>query len=544
MHERHHSHWPVGLPHSLPPSNNSIFQNLVDAVVDAPNATAIEYYGAHLTYSELLLQTNAIAGYLDSHAQVAADDRVIVYMQNSPQFIVAYYAILAANAVVVPVNPMCKRAELEHIVRDSGARTIFFGAELSDEVEAVANVVDSLHRISTHYGDYAGLDLLETQRVPKVVKDRCETKSNIDWVHVLEMDCSPPLHERGPDDWCAIPYSSGTTGKPKGCLHTHRSVNATVRCYPSWVGLQKGSRILATLPFCHVTGMQHSMNLPILTGSTIYLMTRWDAHLAADLIERERIQHWRSITTMMIDFLSLPDIADRDLSSLQAVGGGGAQMPESIARKLQELLSLDYIEAYGLTETMAALHMNPIHAPRKQCLGIPLFGVDSRIFDPTSFSLLGPNETGEIITAAPQLFEGYWNRPEDDKAAFIEIDGKRFFRTGDLGYFDDDGFFYFVDRLKRMINVSGLKVWPAEVEAILHGHPDIAEACVVADADPRTGEAVRAVIVAAPGSAELAQTALTDWCRENMAAYKVPKRFEFRSTLPRSSAGKVLWKEL
>jgi fatty-acyl-CoA synthase len=157
---------------------------------------------------------------------------------------------------------------------------------------------------------------------------------------------------------------------------------------------------------------------------------------------------------------------------------------------------------------------------------------------------LGPNEPGEIVTHGPQVFLGYWNRPEETEAAFIEIEGKRFLRTSDIGYYDEDGYFFFTDRPKRMVNVSGLKVWPAEVEAILHGHPDIAEACIVADPDPRTGEAVRAVIAPRAGKKKLPISAVTEWCRQNMAAYKVPKKFEFRDSLPRSGSGKVLWKDL
>ena len=224
-------------------------------------------------------------------------------------------------------------------------------------------------------------------------------------------------------------------------------------------------------------------------------MTRWNAQAAAQIIENEKIQHWRSITTTMIDFLSLKNIEKYDLSSLEAIGGGGAQMPESVAERMEKLIGLDYIEAYGLTETMAPIHINPVNSPRRQCLGIPIFDVDTRIIEPQSCHELGPNEIGEIVTSAPQVFAGYWQNEEATNNAFVSINEKDFFRTGDIGYYDDYGYFYFVDRLKRMINVSGLKVWPAEVEAILHSHPAISEACVVGDPDPRTGERVRAVVV-------------------------------------------------
>ena len=542
MQSQHYGVWPKGLPHSLPPSEFSVFQNLLASARKYPETLAVSYYGRGLQYMDLLQDVRSIAGFLHQEFGIQRKDRVAIYMQNAPQFIIAYYAILAANAVIVPINPMFKRAELAHILRDSGATALIHGQELSIEVAAVKDEFQDLDLLSTSYSEYApanaGLGIQDNGL------QSLEPDHAVNWPDALALNCPPPEHICGPDDWCIVPYSSGTSGRPKGCLHTHSSVNATIYAYPGWVGIEDGSRILATLPFCHVTGMQHSMNLPILTGSTIYLMTRWNAETAANIIETERIQHWRSITTMMIDFLSLPGIEDRDLSSLQAIGGGGAQMPKGVAQKMEDLIGLDYIEAYGLTETMAPTHINPIQAPRKQCLGIPIFDVDCRVIDLGTNEEIGASQTGEIVTHAPQVFQGYWQRPEETSAAFIEIDGKKFFRTGDIGYYDEQGYFYFVDRLKRMINVSGLKVWPAEVEAILHGHPDIAEACVVADEDPRSGEAARAVIVPAQGLATLEVEALRAWCKENMAAYKVPRRFEFRSELPRGAAGKVLWKDL
>lgn len=538
MRNRHFEVWPDGLPYSLPPSEHSVLHNLIQAVSAAPDRTAIWYYGRRITFRELATEVRHLAGFLHHELGIRAGDRVAIYMQNATQFVAAYYAILAANAVIVPVNPMCRRAELRYIVRDSGTRAIIYGAELAEEVAAVHDDCGRPGLVHARYRDYAA----DGQDFPAEFAGFATAATGTAWADALAMECGAPTHDRRPEDWCIIPYSSGTTGQPKGCLHTHASVNAVIFGYSRWIGVKPGSRVLATLPLCHVTGMQHSMNLPILTRSTTYLMTRWNAALAAKLIQQERIEHWRSITTMMIDFMSLPGIQDVDVSSLKAIGGGGAQMPAGIARKMSELIGLDYIEAYGLSETIAPTHINPPHAPKRQCLGIPIFDVDCRIVDPDTLEELGSCEPGEIVIHAPQVFQGYWQRPEETEAAFLTLDGKRFLRTGDIGYMDDEGYFFFVDRLKRMVSVSGLKVWPAEVEAVLHAHPDVREACVVGDPDPRTGEAVRAVIV--PRKRPLDAQRLTDWCRQKMAAYKVPKRFEFRDRLPRSGAGKVLWKDL
>ncbi len=218
-------------------------------------------------------------------------------------------------------------------------------------------------------------------------------------------------------------------------------------------------------------------------------------------------------------------------------------MPAAVAEKLRALTGLDYIEGYGLSETMAATHINPLGAPKAQCLGIPVFSVDARIVDLETQREVPVGETGEIVSNGPQVCVGYWNRPEATAEAFIEIDGKRFFRTGDIGRCDEHGYFFMVDRAKRMINASGYKVWPAEVEALMYEHPDVREACVIATPDARRGESVKACVVLVDGSSATEDDIL-GWCREHMAAYKVPRAVEICLELPRSQTGKVMWRRL
>jgi fatty-acyl-CoA synthase len=251
------------------------------------------------------------------------------------------------------------------------------------------------------------------------------------------------------------------------------------------------------------------------------------------------------ITTMIVDFLANPDLGKYDLSSIVRIGGGGAAMPEAVAGKIEKTLGLSFLEGYGLTETSAPSHSNPAHRPKRQCAGIPYFDTDSRIIDPSSLKELGPNEVGEIITHGPQVFHGYWKQDKATAEAFIQHDGKKFFRTGDLGYYDEEGYFFITDRLKRMINCSGFKVWPAEVEAMLYAHPDIQEACVIAAKDPRRGETVKAVVVlkaAARGRTEPA--AIVAWAHEKMAAFKAPRLVEFVEALPKTATGKIFWRKL
>jgi fatty-acyl-CoA synthase len=248
---------------------------------------------------------------------------------------------------------------------------------------------------------------------------------------------------------------------------------------------------------------------------------------------------------MVIDLLSSPRIDDYDLSSITRLSGGGAAMPDAIAQKMHDLLGIDYVEGYGMSETIAPTHINPPARTKKQCLGIPIQDVDARVVDADTLRTLGTGEAGEIVVHGPQVMLGYWNNAEATADTFVDIDGKRFLRTGDIGMVDEDGYFFMVDRLKRMINASGYKVWPAEVEALMYRHPAIREVCVVASNDARRGETVKAVVALKDGFAgRVSEGDIIDWAHQNMAAYKSPRIVEFREALPKSATGKVQWRSL
>jgi fatty-acyl-CoA synthase len=248
---------------------------------------------------------------------------------------------------------------------------------------------------------------------------------------------------------------------------------------------------------------------------------------------------------MVIDLFGSPNYRSFDLSSLRNVSGGGTAMPQAVAQRLIDEFGITFAEGYGLTETAAPTHANPPERAKLQCLGMPIFGVDSRVVDPLTLREMPVGETGEIVTRGPMVFQGYWRQPEATAAAFVEFEGQRWFRTGDLGRMDDEGYFFLTDRLKRMINASGYKVWPAEVEMLLYKHPAVHEACVVATRDAYRGESVKAVVVLrAEAKGTTTPQQIVDWARENMAAYKVPRIVEFVDALPKSGAGKVLWRVL
>jgi fatty-acyl-CoA synthase len=541
----HLPHWPPGLSTTLDIPRTGIHHNLDASAARHPHKAAFLFYGGVLTYARLHAEVEAMAGYLQRECGVGRGDRVVLYMQNSPQFVIAYYAILRADAVVVPANPMVKTDELAHYVHDSGGRVIVAMQDLFPYVEPLLG--RGLDRcVLGAYADTIDpafdLAMPDFVRAPAQPAPRSEV---VLWRDALAAGhtASPSVARDG--DLACLPYTSGTTGKPKGCMLSHRNILATSTGAIVWGGLTSEAITLGVLPMFHLTGMQNAMNTPIQLGGTSVLLARWDRNTAARLIERHRVTGWTAITTMVVDFLANPDLPKFDLTSLERIGGGGAAMPEALAARIETVFGLKFVEGYGLTETAAPATVNPQHRPKRQCAGIPFLNTDVRVLDPVSREELGAGGVGEIVVRGPQVFGGYWNQPQATADAFLEHDGERFFRTGDLGYHDEEGYFFITDRLKRMINASGYKVWPAEVEAMLFAHPDIQEACVIGARDAQRGETVKAVVVLKEGSRGRTQAEdIIAWAKEHMAAYKYPRVVEFVDALPKTGTGKVFWRKL
>ncbi len=541
-------HWPSHLsPHLTIPATN-LFYNAEVSAARFPDKPYIYFYDTPVTFAQFKDEAERVAGYLQQHCGVKAGDRVLLYMQNSPQWIIAYYGILRANAVVVPVNPMNLTEELAHYVEDSGATTAFVAQDLyariaphvrEDEGEGLH------HLLVATYSDY--LKREPSSPPPEFVSAPRHVAGPgvVHWADVLNARCAPGALSAGPDDLCVMPYTSGTTGKPKGCMHTHRSVMSTAVGGCNWFGSNQDAVQLSVLPLFHVTGMQGGMNSPLYNGSTIVILPRWDRDAAARAIEHYRINGWQAISTMVVDFISNPRIDEYDLSSLAWMRGGGATMPDAVVKKLRDLTGLEFVEGYGMSETMAATHINPPQRPKPQCLGIPVFDVDARVVDPITLEELPAGESGELIMHGPQVMQGYWRNPQATRDAFIERDGKRFLRTGDLVRRDEEGYYFMTDRLKRMINASGYKVWPAEVEALMYRHPAIKEVCVIGTLDERRGETVKACVVLDPKQqGSVSEDDIVAWAHANMAAYKAPRIVQFVDTLPKSGSGKILWRKL
>ena len=552
----HYDFWPKRLPHAITVPDTSLWDNLAVNARRYPGKAALVFFGQTFTYMELLQKAERLAAYLQGLG-VQKGDRVVLSMQNCPQLVIAHFAILRANAVVVPVNPMNRAEELKHYIVDPDAKvaitTSDLAAELAQANDTLPEAQRLAHLVVTHFTDTFDPASEGAKTMPVAWADWLCTRHALpvlalgqvhDWVSALDCTDAPPALDVGPADLALLPYTSGTTGLPKGCMHTHSSIMHNALASGLWGNGTMENVTLVVVPMFHITGMVSLMHTNIVGGACMVIMPRWDRDLAGALIARHKVTHWTNIPTMVIDLMNSPNFASYDLSSLVYIGGGGAAMPQAVAQRLLEQYGLRYAEGYGLTETAAPSHSNPPDAPKQQCLGIPFMGVDARVVDPDTLAELPVGGQGEILIHGPQVFQGYWKRPDATEAAFVQIDGKRFFRSGDLGHVDADGYYFLTDRLKRMINASGFKVWPAEVEALMFRHPAVQEACVISTKDAYRGESVKAVVVRRASHADVTEQDLIAWCHENMAVYKAPRSIQFVEALPKSGAGKVMWRKL
>jgi len=553
----HYSFWPARVPHSLSLPETTLWDNLDISARRFPNKDALIFLGTRLTYADLRKQAEKLAAYLQS-VGVQKGDRVILNMQNCPQLVIAHFAILRANAVVVPVNPMNRSEELKHYITDPDARVAITTADLAADLAKASNELPAgqglKHMVVTHFIDAFHADVQGDDAPPAAWHDWLFTKHALpqlqggevlDWPHALANKFALGPVTVGIEDLAVLPYTSGTTGLPKGCMHPHRSIMHNAMASGYWGNGTHENIGLLVVPMFHITGMTSVMHSGIYLGATLVLMPRWERELAGRLISKWQVTHWTNIPTMVIDLLGSPNFDRFDLKSLVHIGGGGAAMPQAVAQRLLDLYGLSYSEGYGLTETAAPSHNNPPDNPKQQCLGIPFMSVDARVVDPETLEEVPPGQSGEIVMHGPQIFNGYWKRPDATEAAFFDMDGKRFFRSGDLGRVDEDGYFFITDRLKRMINASGFKVWPAEVEALMFKHPAIQEACIISTRDAYRGETVKAVVVLrASQKGQLNEQDIIQWCRENMAIYKAPTHVQFVDALPKSGSGKVMWRAL
>ncbi len=551
----HFAVWPKRLPRALVVPDTTLWFNLEVAATRYPDRAAYLFFGRALSFRQLRDDALALAGWLQ-RVGVEKGDRVAVFMQNCPQFPTALYAVLRADAVVVPVNPMNREEEFRHYISDPGTKVVICSADLAEIVAKANAALPESERVRaivvTRYSDampppgaIGAVDMPPPAMETWLRSDPALPAGATQWNDAIAEQLAPGPHTAQADDLALLPYTSGTTGLPKGCMHTHRTLMSnTAGGQWSFAGGPEPV-VLGVVPMFHITGMLYSVLGSVYSGCRVVLMPRWDRELAGRLISQHRISHWTCIPTMVIDLFGSPNYKSFDLSSLRSISGGGAAMPHAVAQRLLDEFGLTFAEGYGLTETAAPSHANPPERAKLQCLGMPIFGVDSRVVDPLTLEELPVGEVGEIITRGPMVFKGYWRHPDATEAAFVDFDGRKFFRTGDLGRMDEEGYFFLTDRLKRMINASGFKVWPAEVEMLLYKHPAVQEACIIAARDAYRGETVKAVVVLrTEARGKTTAEDIVSWSREHMAAYKVPRLVQFVDVLPKSGSGKVMWRLL
>ena len=436
--------------------------------------------------------------------------------------------------MVVPVNPMNLTDELRHYVSDSGAQgRVRRAGPVSAHAAAAGRRAG--HVVVATYSDY--LERPTDLHVPDFVSAPRAAVTDpgvVAWADALAPAPTPAAAcTAGPDDLSVMPYTSGTTGHPKGCMHTHRTVMYnTVAGGSGWTRRPGRASALAVLPLFHVTGMQNSMNGPIYGGATIVLLPRWDRDAAASCVQRYRVTGMALITTMVVDFLSNPRLGEYDLSSLRSIGGGGAAMPEAVAPALEQKLRPELPRGLRHVRDHGRHAHQPARAPEEAVPGHPDLRRRRARGRPGGTERAAAGRDRRDHRARPAGHAGLLEPARGHAEALSSSStASASCAPATSAYVDEDGYFFIVDRLKRMINASGFKVWPAEVEALLYHHPAIQEACVIAAEDARRGETVKAVVVLKPGfEGQVTEQEIIDWSHEHMAAYKVPRIVQFVPT--------------
>lgn len=524
--------------------NRPLYDYLLEAAEKFPNKIAIHFLGKELTYGQLLDETIRLAGQL-ARLGLKKGDRVAIMLPNSPQSVISYYAVLMAGGIAVQTNPLYTERELEHQLRDSGAKMIVCLDQLYPRVSRVKANTELETIIVTGVQDY--LPFPKNLLFPIVSKTKIPKKREFkgldrvylftDLIRTGTTDFAPvPVDPE--EDLALLQYTGGTTGVAKGVMLTHRNLIANTEQARKWMYRNRYGQeaILGVLPFFHVYGMTVVMNLGIMHVAKLIILPRFNVEETLKTIEKQLPTLFPGAPTMYIALINHPDIHKYDLSSIETCISGSAPLPVEVQQTFERLTGGKLVEGYGLSESSPVTHCNLIWGERVPgSIGIPFPDTDAKIVSPETGEELPVNEIGELAVKGPQVMKGYWRRPEE--TASVLKDG--WLLTGDMAYMDERGYFYIVDRKKDVIIASGYNVYPREVEEVLFEHPDVLEAAVIGVPDAYRGETVKAYVVPKPGRT-LDEKALDAHCRKYLAAYKVPKLYEFRDELPKTIVGKVL----
>ena len=494
---------------------------LTESAQSSPDRPVALFSGGQLTYRQLDMASDRVAATLTA-AGIKPGDPVAVQLPNIPQFLISYFGILKAGGIVVPLNVLLKAPEVAFHLGDSGARVLIAWQGVMPEAAKGAEAV--------------GLDQIY------VVGDTGDSGVGVPFERLMAVEV--PRYEmaiREPTDTAVIIYTSGTTGRPKGAELTHLQLYMNADIPGRLFNVRPDDITLTALPLFHVFGLSSILNCCVRFGCTMSLVPRFTSAAALEAIQRDRITIFEGVPTMFADVLSFPDAGSYDLSSLRIAISGGASIPAPVLDAFEKRFGVVILEGYGLTETASTTTFNVSADERRAySVGKPIWGTQTQVWDSRGRPLPpGPENVGEVVTRGLHVMKGYLHNPEATASAFTGD----WLHTGDLGYFDEDGFLFIVSRKKELIIRGGYNVYPSEIENVLLTHPAVAEAAVVGIPDERLGEEVMAVVITR-STATLAEAELTIYCRERLAAYKCPRVFQFRSQLPKTTLGKVLKDQL
>lgn len=541
-------HYPADIPAEMPVPTLSMADVLEQTTARCPDAPALHYFDDTYTWGQLNEWADRFAAVLAERG-VQPGDRVAVYTQNNPHFVIACFGAWKRGAIVVPLNPMFKAAELHYHLTDSGASVLVALDSLYETYGREGIAGTQVHTVFT--GNEADF-LADPAAIPPALRSPKRVAADtIDFVAALSSAPPNPSCRAtvNGEDVAFLVYTSGTTGKPKGAMNLHRNLVFNADVYRTWMKLGPDDTVLALAPLFHITGIVGHMCVSALAGMPMVILHRFDPQVYLTYIEKWRPTMTVGSITAFIALMNAPSAAQRDFTSVTKCYSGGAPIAPAIVEEFQAKMGPYIHNIYGLTESNSPLTMVPLgtRAPVDPAsgalsIGLPVSNCEARIVDLDDPARdVPPGEQGQLAVRGPMIFAGYWNRPEATADAFH--DG--WFLTGDVAVMDENGYVYIVDRKKDMINASGFKVWPREVEDVLYQHPAVREAAVVGVPDPYRGETVKAfVALKADHVGKVTAEELIEFCKARMAAYKYPRMVEFLEEIPKTATGKFLRREL
>lgn len=544
-----HKHYPTEIPTSINYDKKPLQDFLIESAKRYKEKKALHFMGKEISFHDLFLKSKKMANYMQSLG-LEKGDKVAVMLPNCPQAVISYYATLLAGGVVVQTNPLYKERELEYQMKDCGATFIVCLDILLPCVTNVRGNTSLKHTIVTGIKDFLPFPknliypFIQKKEYNMVVKVE-ESEDTHVWQQMMKQstDKYTKVDIDPMEDLALLQYTGGTTGHPKGVMLTHHNLVANVQMCEAWLYKAKHGEetVLGVLPFFHVYGMTTVMNMSVMQGSKMILLPKFNVAEVLKTIHKQRPTLFPGAPTMYIGLLNHPDLEKYDLSSIEACISGSAPLPIEVQEQFEKVTGGKLVEGYGLTETSPVTHANFVWTERVNgSIGVPWPDTDSKIFKMESLEEEADiGEVGEIAVKGPQVMQGYWNNPEE--TANVLKDGWLF--TGDLGYMNEEGYFYIVDRKKDMIIAGGYNIYPRELEEVLYEHEGIQEAVVAGIPDPYRGETVKAYVVLKDGF-NISEDELNTFSRKHLAAYKVPRFYEFREELPKTTVGKILRRKL